>query len=1813
VSTKLNINLSAVLQSTIQGLANGGQGLYVYAAAYDANGLVPIGQGGVNYITLVDGLNANPTVPTTETSITLPSALNGGKIYLIIQSVAAGDQSGLFGPGGAINQESDINWNNAASLDFRYDSFEVSLLGAAGDAGNLTDVNVFGIPMSVDITYPNGATSQTRGYKVNGESIFNEIAGINSGALVHQFTEGPLAGTSRLAAAPATALAPGGPGGASAADWTPYVESLGAAVVAGTVDMRIAGFFNGAYTVDYVNIGTTSVPINVQYQEYHNAGLYDYTVSYVAGTGNAGTYVLSPTSASQIKGTIEISTADLSNSIYATLGNAQIKNPDGSYYQFSGLNNAGQIVVSSDMNTGANNEWGAAFVKLLTGFIGGYMGGTATPLNSLLGTDPINLSQNWNFDPTFAFGGQAGAGQPGAVTPFTWSSSTFGTGVSHDPYAEIFFDNTNSYGNGYSDAVMSLFQQGGPLIPTGYSIGLGNNPFATYTDSLGANPLTTYFDTLGSNPLSAYTGTFGANPFSTTNGSAVITVTDANAASYAVVGSSVAISGVTTGFAGLSAAQLNQTFKITSVDLANNSYTIQIGGGASANATTTGGGTGVASASNVITVTDADAADYAIVGSAVTIAGVASGFSGFTTAQLNNTFKIIGVDLANNTYQVAITNGATAVTATSAGTGGGSSVTSASNVITVLDANAADYAAVGGYVSFIGAGNVGGIAAGQLIGPLQILKVVDSTHYQVGVTTLVDKVVTPVTATSAATGGGSGIVNQTSALTVTDANAADYAEVGALVSFGGVSSFAGIPPAALNATFTITKIIDATHYQVQLNNTTANRAEPGGGSAVVAGVDVQEINLTLFADKQTAVSPDTLAETQGYTPTVIYNTYDSNVGPLVAPLESTGAPNLSLILGMGVGQLRVDPDATVTLGFYTGTTDGLATFTQAAIPTPQNLNFSLSNNPLASTAITLGANPFSTQNTSNVITVFDVNASKYAVVGSEVAFTGATAVGGFTVTQLNQTFTITSVDLANNTYQVQVSGAVANATTTGGGAAIAGNSNVIIVFDPNAGSYAMVPGTTTLAEGASVTLSGATGFAGVDASALNQTFEIKGIVDGAHYLVQVSEIATSGTTGGGQAVVGNAHEPRYQTWLYNENLVLENPFTAVADSGVITVTDVNADLYAKVGAQVTFGGATGFAGIDSSALNTTFTIATVVDSMHYTINLAGGATATSDATGGGAGVVHQDANIFTPIAGVTPTGSTLQLNGLPYGNGVNWYQLSISHGGVSRTYNMYMEALAGSGILNPQYAGANQAGSIALDNLAALPAVLPTSQYLTSVNVGLFNGGTVSLDPALLAYIGDAAIQDVNSGANQLWPTPNAPVLGLVTGSGPDATFTNWTTGGTTPDYQLNTPNSGLGSVTTANVAFGWWGADQQWVGFNAYNGGDGAAPIQVIGGYTNKVYGSDLVKLTFTSSTSSFLPTPQTLAADIDGKWIVPVSGFTSGDYTVTMTEYLADGVTQVGPSSGALNFTVALSALAFANTSGANFLELDSGGTTAGGSWIQLQTTGSSMPNGTLLAFATDALGNMIGRDGSITTDLSEAVLAQIGSVAFDNGTVMQTGTQSVFLPVGQQLHFAVQTGNNTIEQLPGVQIAGTNSLSISVNGGFGTLNLQATVDNTLSASANLAASQRDYNQPWAYLTQGQGVNVEVAGSAWNMNTIHFVHIDVNPATSAWSVGGVAYGNTDAFRSAVANSWDPGFAATGGRGDFGGTTGWTPSTGTGFYAPVLATEGGDIFVIGNANVDGQDHIRMFGQNTFGFEDLRTDQNSDFDYNDVVVRLTLA
>lgn len=88
--------------------------------------------------------------------------------------------------------------------------------------------------------------------------------------------------------------------------------------------------------------------------------------------------------------------------------------------------------------------------------------------------------------------------------------------------------------------------------------------------------------------------------------------------------------------------------------------------------------------------------------------------------------------------------------------------------------------------------------------------------------------------------------------------------------------------------------------------------------------------------------------------------------------------------------------------------------------------------PIRKPPVTLGNNPFSVTNGSNIITVTDTTHG--AVLGDYVTFSGAIAFNTFTATDLNKEFEIVNIVNAN-TYQV-ASTIFANATTTGGGAAV---------------------------------------------------------------------------------------------------------------------------------------------------------------------------------------------------------------------------------------------------------------------------------------------------------------------------------------------------------------------------------------------------------------------------------------------------------------------------------------------------------------------------------------------------------------------------------------------------------------------------------------------------------------------------------------------------------------------------------------------------------------------------------------------------------
>jgi hypothetical protein len=413
--TTLDVTLSPAEQADLDQA-----GVYAYAVYFDSTD----GNAAVTApITLVDdGVVENDgtfAIPLTDS---INPTLDGGKVYFVVQSLPVGETSTLAS---TISEQSNLNPGTAAADDFGYDSFEVTLSNGPNDAGNLTSVNGFGLPMEVAVDYDNG-TSASVGYLVSGGSIASDVSTITNGQGTYTFSEGPLAGSFRMSTSPSEANA-GNTGTVSTMGafpenvWLPYITALETA--ASTSDILITGLFNGAADASGV---------------WHNGGYYAYQLTWDAASQ---TFWLVPTANSQIQGAIALTPDDIASNIYSQTGMVDIYSSTSDPTPFT------------SMVFGANNQWGAVLAQFLTGFTGGYYGEVGTPLNSQITGSSVDLDKNFNWDPDYAFGNSG-----------TMSLDLAPGSQTSDPYSEIFFYNSNSYGSPYSDALMSQYATGGPLI-----------------------------------------------------------------------------------------------------------------------------------------------------------------------------------------------------------------------------------------------------------------------------------------------------------------------------------------------------------------------------------------------------------------------------------------------------------------------------------------------------------------------------------------------------------------------------------------------------------------------------------------------------------------------------------------------------------------------------------------------------------------------------------------------------------------------------------------------------------------------------------------------------------------------------------------------------------------------------------------------------------------------------------------------------------------------------------------------------------------------------------------------------------------------------------------------------------------------------------------------------------------------------------------------------------------------------------------------------------------------------------------------------
>ena len=144
---------------------------------------------------------------------------------------------------------------------------------------------------------------------------------------------------------------------------------------------------------------------------------------------------------------------------------------------------------------------------------------------------------------------------------------------------------------------------------------------------------------------------------------------------------------------------------------------------------------------------------------------------------------------------------------------------------------------------------------------------------------------------------------------------------------------------------------------------------------------------------------------------------------------------------------------------------------------------------------------------------------------------------------------------------------------------------------------------------------------------------------------------------------------------------------------------------------------------------------------------------------------------------------------------------------------------------------------------------------------------------------------------------------------------------------------------------------------------------------------------------------------------------------------------------------------------------------------------------------------------------------------------------------------------------------------------------------------------------------LSMKAGIYVLMMGinsNADHKNRIAFVLLDGRDNDQALSINGIESTNSKAFEAEVADSLiNPGGDQLYLQGKTDKTAKWTLNNDQfGLYAPVIITEDNELFTAGLSSRDGHSHLKLIGQNHFAFEDMTHSNNSDFDYNDVVIKV---
>lgn len=576
------------------------------------------------------------------------------------------------------------------------------------------------------------------------------------------------------------------------------------------------------------------------------------------------------------------------------------------------------------------------------------------------------------------------------------------------------------------------------------------------------------------------------------------------------------------------------------------------------------------------------------------------------------------------------------------------------------------------------------------------------------------------------------------------------------------------------------------------------------------------------------------------------------------------------------------------------------------------------------------------------------------------------------------------------------------------------------------------------------------------------------------------------------------------------------------------------------------------------------------------------------------------------------------------------YETKFFLTGDGNYYNVTVGSGSGQQI-QQRYFPLAQSTTAAANNLAA--SVPYTQSALTSSDFG--TSPTTPSNPSMVYgnYLNALTLTPIASSAPQLPPQLwdyNSSVLSnnpnLSQPWGPIVWTQNSTSYVLPSDYSTTPPGPANYTLSTAltsgDLTFSWLGGPNTLGGVYTLP----SAFISNLSGTNNKTFALASGNIQFVNAPNGITPLP--FQADIDGQWAVktnPSTPLPNGTYTINFTQALTDTQGNSLPvgyagnlsSSYSTTFTVNQTTNLQFQASSPGLTLITPSGSTASGQWLNITIDSwQKSDNSTFVLYATNAAGELISRDQTKVGDsvtFTEATLAKIGVVVTDNGTLIQEGQASVYLRTGQFLRLAVLAGDGTvIEDLPvdnKVVADGEEHIALLSNEEF---ILQGKLTHTLSPANWLATAQLQQDQPIYFFQANSTINIQASGSCALTNTLKWVPVEFDPLTGQKQVGGVLAADTDEFRDVLKQNALHFTLTGGGTGDkFDIMKDLTIST-AGYYAPFLETSQGNTFFIGsNGNPGNQTHFRLFGDGVFGIEDLPGSSTSDFDFNDMVVRLS--